>query len=159
VSKVRARLIGFVAAAAIAMGTVAMSPAARVSAHAFLDASTPNADGTVTAPLKEIKLSYSEPVQIRFSIFKLYKIDAAPGADPRTLHAAADALVSADLLKRGDEGARADAGVANAERSSTDIIVRVKDLQPGAYVLMWRALSVDTHTTQGSFVFIYAPAQ
>jgi copper resistance protein C len=60
-------------------------------------------------------------------------------------------------LRRGDEASRADAGVANTERSSTDIALRVKDLEPGAYVLMWRALSVDTHTTQGSFIFVYAP--
>jgi len=127
------------------------------SAHAFLNASVPSADSMVSTPLKEIKLSYSEQVEIHFCIFKVYKIDAPPGADLRTLHAAADTLVSADLLKRGDERARADAGLANTERTSSDIVVRLKDLQPGAYVLMWRALSVDTHTTQGSFVFIYSP--
>lgn len=66
--------------------------------------------------------------------------------------------MSADLLKRGDEAARSDAGVANTTRTSTDIVVRLKDLEPGAYVLMWRVLSVDTHTTQGSFVFVYTPA-
>jgi copper resistance protein C len=128
-------------------------------AHAFLNQSAPSADSTVTTPLKEIKLSYSEQVEIHFCIFKVYKIDAPPGADAKALHAAADALVSADLLKRGDEAARADAGVANTERTSSDIVLRLKDLQPGAYVVMWRALSVDTHTTQGSFVFTYAPAQ
>ena len=127
------------------------------SAHAFLNASVPSADSMVSTPLKEIKLSYSEQVEIHFCIFKVYKIDAPPGADLRTLHAAADTLVSADLLKRGGERARADAGLANTERTSSDIVVRLKDLQPGAYVLMWRALSVDTHTTQGSFVFIYSP--
>jgi copper resistance protein C len=154
VTKLRSPLVCILAA-----GTIAMSMVPPAAAHAFLNASVPAADSTVATPLKDIKLSYSEPVQIRFSIFKLYKLNAAPGADARTLHGEADALVSADLLKRGDEAARADAGVANTERSSTDIVLRVKDLQPGAYVLMWRALSVDTHTTQGSFVFIYAPAQ
>jgi copper resistance protein C len=130
----------------------------QASAHAFLNASVPSADSTVSTPLKEVKLSYSEPVEIRFSIFKVYKLSASPGADMRALHSAADDLVSADLLKRGDEAARSDAGVANTTRTSTDIVVRLKDLEPGAYVLMWRALSVDTHTTQGSFVFVYSPA-
>lgn len=128
------------------------------SAHAFLNASTPSADGTVNAPLKEIRLTYSEPVEIHFSTFKVYKIPAAAGADTRALHAAAGSLVAADLLKRGDEAARSDAGVANTSRSSADIVVRLKDLDPGAYVLMWRVLSVDTHTTQGSFIFVYAPS-
>ncbi len=107
---------------------------------------------------KEVRLSYSEPVEIRFSIFKVYKISAAPGADMRTLRSAADSLVSSDLLKRGDEAQRSDAGVANTGQTSTDIAVRLKDLEPGAYVLMWRVLSVDTHTTQGSFIFVYAPS-
>jgi copper resistance protein C len=129
-----------------------------ISAHAFLNSSVPSADSTVSTPPKEVKLSYSEPVEIRFSIFKVYKLSAAPGADMRALHAVAADLVSADLLKRGDEAARSDAGVATTTRTGTDIVVRLKDLEPGAYVLMWRVLSVDTHTTQGSFVFVYTPA-
>ncbi|TMI77942.1 MAG: copper resistance protein CopC, partial [Bacillati bacterium ANGP1] len=52
---------------------------------------------------------------------------------------------------------RSDAGVANTTRTSGDIVLRLKDLGPGAYVVMWRVLSVDTHTTQGSFVFVYTP--
>jgi copper resistance protein C len=130
----------------------------QASAHAFLNASIPSPDSTVSTPPKEIKLSYSEPVEIRFSIFKVYKLSGSPGSDIRALRTAADDLVSADLLKRGDEAARSDAGVANTTRTSTDIVVRLKDLEPGGYVLMWRVLSVDTHTTQGSFVFVYTPA-
>lgn len=128
-------------------------------AHAFLNASTPTADGTVAAPLKEIKLTYSEPVEIRLSIFKVYKIDAAPGADLRTLRAAADALVAENLIRRGDEAARSDAGVANTTLDASDIVLRLKQLGPGAYVVMWRVLSVDSHVTRGSFVFIYSPGQ
>ena len=129
----------------------------QASAHAFLNASVPSPDSTVSTPPKEVKLSYSEPVEIRFSIFKVYKLDSSPGADMRALHTAADALMAADLLKRGDEAARSDAGVANTTNTSTDITLRLKDLEPGAYVVMWRALSVDTHTTQGVVVFVYTP--
>jgi hypothetical protein len=139
------------------VGLVALGGIPQASAHAFLNASVPSADSTVTTPLKEIRLTYSEPAEIRFSIFKVYKISAAPGADMRTLHAAADGLVAANLLRRGDDAARSDAGVANTTRTSADIVVRLRDLEPGAYVLMWRVLSVDTHTTQGSFIFIYSP--
>lgn len=142
----------FILTAALALSTV---PGA--SAHAFLNASAPGADTTVTTAPREIKLTYSEPVEIRFSTFKLYRINAPAGGDAQALHAAAESLVAANLLKRGDEPARRDAGVANTTRSSADIAVRVKDLEPGAYVLMWRVLSVDTHTTQGSFIFVYAP--
>ena len=139
------------------LGALTLGAGVRASAHAFLNASVPSAGSTVATPPAEVKLTYSEPVEIRFSIFKVYKLTAAPGADLRALHAAAETLVAADLLKRGDEADRSDAGVANTTRSSADIVVRLKELAPGAYVLMWRALSVDTHTTQGSFIFIYAP--
>jgi len=127
------------------------------SAHAFLNASVPSPDSTVSTPPKEVRLSYSEPVEIRFSIFKVYKLSSSPGADMRALHAAADDLMAADLLKRGDEASRSDAGVANTTSTGTDITLRLKGLEPGAYVVMWRALSVDTHTTQGAFVFVYTP--
>jgi methionine-rich copper-binding protein CopC len=140
------------------VGPLILGGVPRASAHAFLNASTPAADSTVITLLKEVKLSYSEQVEIRFSIFKVYKVNAAPGADMRALHAAADSLVAANLLKRGDDAARSDAGLANTTRTSDEIVVRLKDLEPGAYVLMWRVLSVDTHTTQGSFIFLYAPA-
>jgi methionine-rich copper-binding protein CopC len=62
------------------------------------------------------------------------------------------------LTKRGDEAARADAGVTTTARTSTDISLRLKpDSPPGVYAVMWRVLSVDTHTTQGFHVFIVAP--
>ena len=144
-----------VAAAGLAAAVCGLGIAA--SAHAFLNAATPGADSIVGAAPKEIRLTYSEPVEIRFSTFKVYKIPAARGTEMRTLHTAADGLVAANLLKRGDEAARSDAGLANTTRTSADIVVRLKDLEPGAYVFMWRVLSVDTHTTQGSFIFVYAP--
>ncbi|WP_081439952.1 copper resistance protein CopC [Meiothermus ruber] len=30
-------------------------------------------------------------------------------------------------------------------------------LGPGVYVVLWRVLSVDSHTTQGFFVFVVEP--
>ena len=142
----------------LVVACVTLGGVSRASAHAFLNASVPSADSTVTTHLTEVTLSYSQPVEIRFSIFKVYKVNAASGADMKALHAAADSLVSADLLKRADEADRSDAGVTNTTRTSADIVVRLKTLDPGAYVLMWHVLSVDTHTTQGSFVFVYTPS-
>jgi methionine-rich copper-binding protein CopC len=31
--------------------------------------------------------------------------------------------------------------------------VSLQDLPPGAYTVQWRAVSIDTHVTQGQFVF------
>jgi methionine-rich copper-binding protein CopC len=47
-------------------------------------------------------------------------------------------------------GARVDRG---ARVSGTQIHVSVKSLPPGSYRVHWKVLSVDTHTTEGSFSF------
>ena len=47
-------------------------------------------------------------------------------------------------------GARVDQG---ARISGMQIHVPVKSLPPGTYRVRWRVLSVDTHTTEGSFSF------
>ena len=129
-----------------------------VSAHAFLRIADPAEDSTVTTAPSEIRLGFTEPVEVRFSIFKVYRLDANPSTELRRLNAQAGALMSDVLTKRDDEGARADAGVSTTARTSTDIALRLKpDPQPGVYAVMWRVLSVDTHTTQGFHIFIVAP--
>ena len=47
-------------------------------------------------------------------------------------------------------GARVDQG---SRVSGTQIHVSVSSLPPGSYRVNWKVLSVDTHTTQGSFSF------
>jgi methionine-rich copper-binding protein CopC len=47
-------------------------------------------------------------------------------------------------------GARVDQG---ARVSGMQIHVSVKALPPGSYKVHWKVLSVDTHTTEGSFSF------
>jgi methionine-rich copper-binding protein CopC len=47
-------------------------------------------------------------------------------------------------------GARVDQG---ARVDGMQIHVAVKSLPPGSYKVHWKVLSVDTHTTQGSFSF------
>lgn len=48
-------------------------------------------------------------------------------------------------------GGRVDAG--KPQISGNTMRVGLKALSPGTYRVRWRALSVDTHTTQGSFSF------
>lgn len=47
-------------------------------------------------------------------------------------------------------GARVDQG---AQVSGMQIHVPVRALSPGTYRVRWKVLSVDTHTTEGSFTF------
>lgn len=144
--------------AAIWAAILALVWAGVASAHAYLRASDPVEETTIPAPPKEVRLVFTEPVEVRFSIFKVYRLNVDPAMEMRRLNAAAGALVSNVLRKRGDELERADAGPDASERTTTDVMIRLKpDPKPGAYVVMWRVLSIDTHTTQGFFVFILAP--
>ncbi len=62
------------------------------------------------------------------------------------------------LETQGDDEARADTGVSEAERTSETITLPLKpDLPAGVYAVMWRVLSVDTHTSQGFISFQVAP--
>ncbi len=185
-------------------------------AHAELETATPAQNSTVTTLPSEITLTFSEAVEVGFSLFKVYKLDAtvpaaetteettpaatqdedhsetggetaeghaeddmensAEGdAEDRDQDAAANAdatpptpeqlrlnglagtLVAQVLETKGDEAARADAGVATEATSKTVTLNLKPDLAPGTYVVMWRALSVDTHSEQGYYVFTYQP--
>jgi len=139
-----------------------VSGAAR--AHALLEASTPAGNTIVTQPLTAVTLTFSEPVETFFSVVKAYRLDtdvdmSADNAWQR-LNGLAGALVN-DVLTADDQGApaRVDTGVQGAGATTAEVVLTLKeDLAPGAYVVMWNVLSIDTHTTQGFLVFTYEPA-
>lgn len=124
--------------------------------HAHLRQASPAQGATVTETPTEVRLTFSEPVEVGFSTFKVYPI--APADDEGALREAARQLMGEVLHARDDADARADAGVAEGSRTSADIVIVLKeDLEPGPYVVMWRVLSVDTHVTEGFYTFTYAP--
>lgn len=127
-----------------------------VFAHAHLTLSIPTRDGTVSAaPLNEVRLRFSEAVETQSSMFKVYRLETDGVED---LNAAARDLVSKVIRLRNDQAQRADDGLVTTARTSPEIVIRMKpDLEPGTYVVMWRVLSIDTHTTEGFFVFHYEP--
>jgi methionine-rich copper-binding protein CopC len=92
-------------------------------AHAFLDHASPLVGSTVAAAPHEVALSFTQNLEPAFSSVEV--TDAS--------------------------GARVDAGKASI--SGNTMRIGVKALGPGSYRVRWRALSVDTHTTEGSFTF------
>ena len=140
-------------AVALLLTTVA-APA--VWAHSALSSSDP-ADGAVLSAMPPaVRLKFSERVEVNTSIFKVYPL--ADDEDPGRLRAAASQLVNEVLRARQDEDRRADAGVVASGSVADEIQILLKeDLPPGPYVVMWRVLSVDTHVTQGFFVFRVQP--
>ena len=130
-------------------------------AHSELESSAPAANATVPAAPTEVSLTFTEAVEVRFSTFKVYPlgadIDSADAAQAR-VNGLAGQLVSEVLETQGDEAARANTGVSAGERTSAEITLPLKDdLGPGHYVVMWRVLSTDSHTSQGFVTFRVAP--
>lgn len=131
-------------------------------AHSDLESSTPAAGAVLQVAPAEVSLSFTEAAEVRFSTFKVYPlaVDIDPLADDAEarLNGLAGQLVSEMLEAQGDEAARADTGVSADERTSAEITLPLKDdLEPGHYVVMWRVLSVDSHTSQGFVTFRVAP--
>ena len=129
-------------------------------AHADLVSSEPEAGSLLTEAPAQVVLNYSEPVEVPFSIFKVYRLDAevdlsADNAGQR-LNGLAAQLINDVLELRDDAGAeaRADAGL-ETDGTTVDQVTFVlhDELPDGHYVVMWRVLSIDTHVTQGFFVF------
>jgi copper resistance protein C len=96
-------------------------------AHAFLDHAEPAADSTVSTAPHELTLTFTQNLEPAFS--------------------------SVEVTDAG--GTRVDQG--KPQISANVIRVDLKALSAGSYKVNWRVLSVDTHTTQGSFSFHVAP--
>jgi methionine-rich copper-binding protein CopC len=92
-------------------------------AHAFLDHAEPRVGSTVPTAPRELVLSYTQNLEPAFSSVEV-----------------SDA-----------NGARVDLGKPKIGAST--MRVGLKPLSPGTYRVRWQVLSVDTHTTEGSFTF------
>jgi copper resistance protein C len=115
----------------IALVVTALSigvPAAH--AHARLDHASPIVGSTVKTAPKEVTLSFSEALEPKFSSIEV-----------RDAHGGAMQIGAV----QGVAGNRAQLRVA------------LKPLPPGSYTVKWKALSVDTHRTQGDFTFTVEP--
>ena len=92
-------------------------------AHAFLDHAEPRVGSTVPTAPREVSLSFTQNVEPAFSSVEV--VDA--------------------------NGTRVDLGKPSI---GADVMrVGLKPLSPGTYKVRWHVLSVDTHSTEGSFSF------
>jgi copper resistance protein C len=99
------------------------------SAHAFLKHANPAVGSTVSHAPSEVALSFTEQLEGAFSTIVVHNAKGAPEQIGK---------------------ARINPG------NKTQMHVRLKALAPGTYTVIWHALSVDTHHTQGSFTFTVA---
>ena len=116
-----------VAAAAVCSALVLPAAAA---AHAYLTKTFPEASALVGSPPRSVQLTYDEAVEPRFAIISVTDVGG---------HAVTDGTV-----KRSP---------ANPDT----LVVPLKRIPEGWYLVYWRAISVDGHPVQGAFTFAVGP--
>jgi copper transport protein len=116
-------------AAAVAIAAALVLPASAF-AHASLLKTSPSASVVVNKPPEELALTYSEPVEPRFATVSVTDADANQQASARP------------------------------SRSPTDpdtLVVPLKRLAEGWYLVYWRVVSADGHPVRGAFTFAVGP--
>lgn len=149
--------VGLAALLIVAAGLGLMAAGDTAEAHAHLRVASPAQGAVITQLPEQVELLFSEAVEVGFSTFKIYPLP--PVEENVDIRDAARALVSQVLSARNDEGERADAGLVTTSRSETVVIRLKENLDPGTYVVMWRALSADTHVVEGFYTFTYRPEE
>ena len=96
---------------------------AAASAHAFLDHANPLVGSTVAAAPREVTLTFTQKLEPAFS----------------------------GISVTNAAGQRVDMGGTRV--SGTVMRVTLRPGGPGTYRVNWKVLSVDTHSTEGSFTF------
>jgi copper resistance protein C len=99
-------------------------------AHAFLDQAVPPVGGTVPGPPKEIRLTFSEGVEPRFSGIEVATSDGQAIATGPAIGDPAD---------------------------DKQLVVAIPPLASGRYRVRWHVVSVDTHRTEGEYTFTVGP--
>jgi copper transport protein len=114
----------------LAAASASLALPAAAWAHAALLQTTPVASRVVNVPPKQVSLRYSEAVEPRFAIVSVTNAagDRETAGSPRRSPADADTLV-----------------------------VPLKRLGEGWYLVYWRVISVDGHPVRGAFTFAVGP--
>jgi methionine-rich copper-binding protein CopC len=99
----------------------------KANAHAFLDHAEPRVGNKVTTAPRQVTLWFTQNLEAAFSTITV--TNAA--------------------------GQRVDTGKARVSGSQMSVSLRPGGA--GTYHVSWRVLSVDTHTTDGSFTFEVGP--
>lgn len=99
-------------------------------AHAFFDHADPPVGSTVHSAPARVEVWFSQDLEPAFSTLKV--VDGS-----------------------GKQVDRRDQSVPEGNRRR--MTVSLPPLAPGRYRVVWRALSADTHVTEGDFTFVFLP--
>ena len=113
-----------VAAAVLAVAVTLRAPT--VHAHAFLDHASPAVGSSLPSAPSAVTMWFTQQLEPAFT--------------------------TATVTDQA--GNPVDTGPAQVDaKDPTELRVPLKKLPPGTYTVAWHALSVDTHTTTGHFIF------
>jgi methionine-rich copper-binding protein CopC len=122
-------------------------------AHSYLSNSSILPNSILKTSPERVRLEFSEPLEINFSSFKLYKLRINP-TDPDKRKLEIETLVNRVMTLKNDDSSRSDDGLETTASQASVVTLKLKPkLKAGFYVLMYRVLSVDTHITQDYFSF------
>jgi copper transport protein len=120
---------GWTAAGLGAAALVLLLPAA-ASAHAYLIKTVPAASVTLNTPPPDVELTFDEAVEPRFALISVTDVHARQQTT----------------------------GPVRRSPSDPDtLVVPMKKVPEGWYLVYWRAISVDGHPVQGAFTFAVGP--
>jgi methionine-rich copper-binding protein CopC len=98
-------------------------------AHAFLDRAIPGVGATVSGSPAELKLSFTQNIVVAFSGVQISAVGGGAVAAGKPALAAPNVLT----VRLGQA------------------------LRPGAYLVSWHVVSVDTHASSGTYQFTVTP--
>lgn len=113
------------------LGAVCLVLPAVAGAHAALLKTTPSASVVTNGSPPQVSLTYSEPIEPRFSIISVSD-------------------VSGTQVTSGSPARQAGA--------PQTLVVSLKKLPPGWYLVIWRVISQDGHPVRGAFTFAVGPS-
>jgi methionine-rich copper-binding protein CopC len=105
---------------------IVLTSTSRVEAHAFLKDAAPGVGSTLQTSPSEVRIRFTENIEPAFSSIRVFDASGKE-VDKRDVH-----------LDRSDRAM---------------LHVSLPQLGAGIYKVVWRVVSVDTHATNGSFMF------
>ena len=115
--------------AGAAIGLALLAPAA-ASAHAYLTKTVPAASVILNSSPASVQLTYDEAVEPRFALISVTDANAK---------------------------SQATGPVTRSPSNPDTLLVPIKHVAEGWYLVYWRAISVDGHPVQGAFTFAVGP--